>query len=143
LSSTEAIQRQAERLEHIVIDLLTIASADAGIPLERRERIDLRTVAEEVSEVGEALAEGSGARVVLDAGDAELAVDGDAGLVSTSSTTRSGMGDPKAPRGSGPRARGQPPCSSSRTTDRGSRTPSGNMCSSDSSEADATSRVPG
>jgi len=72
-----AIARECERLERIVKDLLTIARADAGGVVERKEPLDVRAVAAEVAEVGEILAQERGARLVADVAGPPLQIVGD------------------------------------------------------------------
>jgi two-component system OmpR family sensor kinase len=73
----QAIAREAERLERVVRDLLTIAHADAGSLVEQRERLDARTVLDEVAEVGAVLAQERGAHLHAARGEEPLPVTGD------------------------------------------------------------------
>ncbi len=73
----QAIGREVERLEAIVRDLLTIARADAAALVEKRERVDLRALLDEVAEVGEILAQERGTTLHRPGAGAALPVEGD------------------------------------------------------------------
>ncbi len=72
-----AIARECERLERVVRDLLTIARADAGALVEKREPFDLRVLLDETAEVGEILAHERHSRLHASRGEEELPVEGD------------------------------------------------------------------
>jgi signal transduction histidine kinase len=79
-SALRAIASDAERLSHIVDDLLTLARADAGQRPIDREPVYLDDVALEAADAANVVAQAKGVSLLIDAFD-EAVVDGDRGLL--------------------------------------------------------------
>lgn len=75
--SLQVVTREAERLERIVFDLVSLARSEARLHAERHAPLDLRSVVEEIQEVGEVLASERGASLVAATGEAPLPIKGD------------------------------------------------------------------